>query len=799
MKSAPVCVEARRCSDWSGLAAAAGRVAGGDDSVGALGTLATAAGAAGLRSLALAAVDRMSAAGADPARLAGARARLMALPDERVDAEERLVRVAMAVAMLAERGVDLLSAFRGWYESAPIVAEVDGEVIARADDAGAVHRVGSAIDAVRRGLIAVEHDTSGPGVASGPLVVGCESETIVLRAVAEATAEAAVGYTPRLIAVARRAEDFFDALLADPDPVGLVSMRRVTFVLGDDAAERLEADHLGSIGREAPKGYISSPAGESLGHQLMPALARVAKAQTAELAKLSASLIHGQQDPGRFAERYRDAGARLRVMLMSCRHSTFIRHWADDLAGALRRLGHDMLVHEEPGDHDRLTSISTMQAFDRYSPDLVVSPNHPRDRSLLPEVPFVCWVQDRMPHLFDRAVGQAQGPLDLLVGHFHPSLFELWGWQPGRGLYLPIPASPEKFFRSPGPTSFDRDIVYVSHQSEHPDAFHDRFLGLVGDDEVMRRAVELCRTRINDRVRNGRDRRSRGGELTFRPEPTIPDDCLREVAGADVDPRAIDHLRTMYAAPMAERVIRHAALERVAAQAERLGLRFELFGNGWEDHPTLSGNARGPVPHGDALRQIYGGSRLSLHLSAHTNAHQRVAECALSGGLVLRQGPSVDAWWHMVGVFQWLIRETKPEHTEADGSAWHMLPADQGAGLPGWVRRLRLMRPRRRVEHGPIAFRITPERRESVLAKPHVDVSLFPDQVFDSADQTLFTTWADLDRMIERGCRDDAWRAARAEEQRESAERYLTTDAIASRMMAFVREHVLARSRQEAA
>src|SRR6185295_6612152 len=67
----------------------------------------------------------------------------------------------------------------------------------------------------------------------------------------------------------------------------------------------------------------------------------------------------------------------------------------------------------------------------------------------------------------------------------------------------------------------------------------------------------------------------------------------------------------------------------------RRGWRLRLYGRAWGDTPEFAEFARPPLDHGEPLRAAYQAAAAHLHISIHTLAHQRVMECALSGGLPL--------------------------------------------------------------------------------------------------------------------------------------------------------------------
>src|SRR6185295_13062943 len=81
--------------------------------------------------------------------------------------------------------------------------------------------------------------------------------------------------------------------------------------------------------------------------------------------------------------------------------------------------------------------------------------------------------------------------------------------------------------------------------------------------------------------------------------------------------------------------LRHQTVAWAAELARERGWRLRLYGRGWAEVPELAEFARPEVSHGEALRACYRATAAHLHVSIYTLAHQRVMECALSGGLPL--------------------------------------------------------------------------------------------------------------------------------------------------------------------
>ncbi len=321
----------------------------------------------------------------------------------------------------------------------------------------------------------------------------------------------------------------------------------------------------------------------------------------------------------------------MRLLLVTTRYTTFVHHSASDLASSFESLGHEPHLLIEPEACWLTGPLRTLRAMDRLDPDLIVVVNYPRagHEAMFPEGwPFLCWVQDGMPHLFDGS--RRAGPLDFVAGHLYPEMIERAGYEASACLEHPVCASSVKFH--PGPVSassgsrFGCDVAYVSHQSEPASVFHDRSVG--GVLPALRPLLEACRAEIERAI----------GQWPFSAQDNAIDSAWRRVVsaiGATENAQMSAALKHQYAYPLAELMIRHETLSWAAEVAQDQGLTLKLFGRGWERHPTLARFAAGALEHGEDLRACYQGARVHLHASVRGCGHQRVYECALSGGVPL--------------------------------------------------------------------------------------------------------------------------------------------------------------------
>lgn len=516
-----------------------------------------------------------------------------------------------------------------------------------------------------------QHLAEGAIKPLGPVTVEGVSPPWLLLAIHGALPRLGDGYWPLLHIVERDVAGLGEGFaLADLSAV----LGRGRVFAGDGAGEILREFVRGrfeypATGAVVPKGGAGPRVEPDIG-EIVRALSRE---QKAEAARLHRELL--RRDRGRDAAYW---SARLgearpgRVLIPTCRYSTFTQHASRDLAEAFESLGWEARVLIEPDDHSRLSTIAYHRAQLELDPDLVVLINYPRAaraQALPTETPFVCWVQDAMPHLFDGCMGRGHGPRDFIFGHVYSKLFREFGYPAERAASMPVVASERKFHA--GPVSAERAercacvMAYVSHQSETPTAMHARMCAETGEPAIVSVLHEMRRL-LGERY--GKI----VGECGHRLAKSIPADAWARVHGVPPPPLVAGQLADQYLVPILERVVRHEMLEWAAQIADRRGWSLKIYGKGWEEHATLGRFAAGPLEHGEDLRAAYQGATVHLHGSMTTLVHQRVMECALSGGLALCRliAPNLGAS-RQAALFELVKAGVEPDEVAADGTLWY--------------------------------------------------------------------------------------------------------------------------------
>ena len=451
-------------------------------------------------------------------------------------------------------------------------------------------------------------------------------------------------------------------LLAQHDLAEAIAGGWLRWSVGPNAAARF-AERLADEPLDAMAPALLRPESSALlpvAQELEQTLAERSTAQTERLALLLSQLRRTYADRDAAWWRARLASGLsgrepLRAIVPTFRHAHFVHASARDLLGAWERAGHSGRLLLEGDDFSRLTALSWAEVIAQVEPDVILAINYRRDvapeTAALP-IPWVCWVQDPMPHLLTPPKTPA-GPLDCVIGHGYPELFAHDESQRARFAPTPVVVEPRRFERA-GSTEAERlcEVAYVSNQSEPPEVMAARLSrGLTGVPFDGARFVEMIAASMPE-LRDGFAEDGADAGALF-------DRFVREAlgpAGGRAPAGLVTMLRTQIAEPLLERTLRHEAVGWAASICERRGWRLVLRGRGWKRVERFAPFARGPVAHGDALAEIYAGAAVSLHASCRPPTHQRVFECAVAGGL-----PAV-RW---LGAFQ-----ASPEALLASEGVW---------------------------------------------------------------------------------------------------------------------------------
>ena len=295
------------------------------------------------------------------------------------------------------------------------------------------------------GFDPVDSTTIAPTAPAPVVLAGLPHPWLLDRAI-KACGVCSDGYDPRVLVVEPDGTRCGTALSC----IEIPAHASVEIYAGEQAQERFVSVLRSRFDEALPKTILSLQPEGSFTVALQNDLRAIWSEQAVELDRLRNAVERNRsgRTPAWWASRYDEAfsgGTPLRVAVISSRYSTFVRHAASRFAEAVERAGHTARLLIEPDPSVRFSALAGVRLHAEYDPDLVVSINWPRPSlasSWPGGVPSVCWIQDAMPHLFDRSVGEAMGPLDFIAGQVHGSLSRDYAYPVTNRLFAPVPASP---------------------------------------------------------------------------------------------------------------------------------------------------------------------------------------------------------------------------------------------------------------------------------------------------------------------------------------------------------------------
>ncbi len=561
------------------------------------------------------------------------------LKNTAIDPSERVARAKVSLDTHSRLRAQLKDHFEAWERRTRSIAWFatnDGNVVGLAPDRPPTDpawraRCRNAIGAAK----AIPLDPNEPratGVPSPVILHGMDAP-LALRRICEHFVPLELGARARIFVVEEDPTQVLDAL-ADGQLTDVLGDERVEFFVGATAQRDL-VDHLRErSGLWSDLRYYTDrtrPATPPIAGMIHELLDR----QADEYAQLKAQNLerYAGRTNGHWSDRIRhglsvEAKEPLRVMLITTRFSTYIRHSTRDIANAFERSGATTRILMEPDDSSELTGLTIARAIDEFYPDVFVQINYTRAQmgALLPiELPVITWVQDGMPHLFTEKAGESIGDADLVVGSIFKEFVTKHGYPADQCLRFGVPASCAKF-RSGRHAALEFDVIAATNHSECPMRMTER-VSTECDAAGMHRG--LART-LCEHVIRGVESWDRGWIVWVLQDAL---DRTLEERGLQLEDADKQVLLRDVAHPLANRVLRFRTLSWGAELAREHGLRFKLFGRGWEENPEMREFAGGPLDHGDQLREAYASSAVTLHASSAWMMHQRLYESALAGGL----------------------------------------------------------------------------------------------------------------------------------------------------------------------
>lgn len=330
----------------------------------------------------------------------------------------------------------------------------------------------------------------------------------------------------------------------------------------------------------------------------------------------------------------------LRILLMTSRFTTFLQYCTRDVAQGFEALGHQTRTVIEKSDTERFSLLEALRNLHSFQPDMIFGIGWLR-ASYGPlfhkSIPFVCWVQDMLPNLFNEQAAKTIGKRDIVLietSYVKQRLHEL-GYPDENSIYFPILTN-TKFYR---PMSLSKkegqkyhcEVSYVCHSSTPPERAFTDLLARFNDlriKEILKIMFEL----VKERFYNEKD--------CYTPEDYEP--LLLEAEeqkGSRIeDDRSKACILNEFFHKIGSAFFRQLPLERIANE----GYDLKLYGRDWENHPRLSKYAQGPARNGQELCKIYNASQINLQVTIVCNFHPNLIDGQASGGFFLVKYHPID-------------------------------------------------------------------------------------------------------------------------------------------------------------
>jgi len=321
------------------------------------------------------------------------------------------------------------------------------------------------------------------------------------------------------------------------------------------------------------------------------------------------------------------SGAKLRVMGVTSRYTTFLQHSMRDWLAAFEADGHATRLVMERADHEQNNSLVLAEAAAEFSPDLILLIDHYRAElgGLPPNVPCVMWIQDYLPNMFNPTAGAEQGPLDYVIGHGRAECTRKHGYPFERFMPALVAVNDDRF--APPELSaqdlrrYACDLSFVSHASRTPESYiAEQIEKHPNAKTILSDVFERLKSIYDDGLCISHPLHVRG---------VIQESMV--ATGYSLEAESLKRMSDLFYLQINNAFLRHQTLEWAA----ETGADLRLYGNGWEKHPTLSKFARGPADHQGDLRKIYRATRISLQATPHGAVHQRTFEGLTAGGFFL--------------------------------------------------------------------------------------------------------------------------------------------------------------------
>ena len=333
-----------------------------------------------------------------------------------------------------------------------------------------------------------------------------------------------------------------------------------------------------------------------------------------------------------------------RVLVYTCRWTTFLKYCAADFEKAFAGLGCATRYIIEENDVQQLLPSLHWRDLWEFKPDVFFMVSHARPTlPYLPrELPVIGFVQDKCGPLVGHAdLAEHIAPRDVfvcMVSEFKRFL-ENKHVPPEQVFVMPIPADETMFYplddEEPPEARFVSDVGFVKHGHVQVERVQETFVRNSFSKVKNARAKEHLEKVFGELYRSicflGDKRHYEADMQRFVAERLAPE--LDANARRRIAEVVTQFYITVYSAAW-----RCRFLEAI----DEAGIQLSLYGGGWEEHARLAHLGRGSVNRERELNYVYNFNRINLSINQSTTTHQRLSECGLAGGFMMVADHAVD-------------------------------------------------------------------------------------------------------------------------------------------------------------
>ncbi len=288
-----------------------------------------------------------------------------------------------------------------------------------------------------------------------------------------------------------------------------------------------------------------------------------------------------------------DRNAPLRILLKSSRLTTVMQHCSSQLARALERQGHEVLLCMEENSMQLLDGYLHIKAQAAFNPHVVFNINALDTKQLHPEVFYFSWWQDPMPTITRGAtLPWRERDITLSLTRDFDDYLQRCGCPQVRRQHFCID---KEIFNTAHAVAREDKIVFVGS------SYRARLQDNLNENNALREIIA--------HMENG--------------EP-VDEAFLRPLSQR----WGLDYHRVYW--DLFHYAVRDVTLQWLCREAD---IPVEVYGRGWQDDPLVRPHFRGELPHGEAVARVYNSARYAFICHPFEINSQRLVEAAACGSL----------------------------------------------------------------------------------------------------------------------------------------------------------------------